>query len=331
MNESLFVLVIGGTDLAVIPGLTVAGADPEAVPLTAPADADLIRFGKCRCVDAVPVDPDGHPTPGIITRAAIDVAHFPVLILRAGAGEPWPPYVELANQVGGDPRKGPALPDAKIILEAAANSAVYCEGRKTVMIGESTPGGTTTALLVLRALGYTEMVSSAGPENPVNMKEEIWAAASKRAGVTVGSLAQDPVRALTEFGDSMQAGALGLAMALPPDVEVILAGGTQMLSVAAMMKHLGCKKLPLVASTKYVADDKSSAFGAMAKHIGVKVWDAPLDFSASPYTGLSDYEKGYVKEGVGCGGACLLAERMGHPISEVIERCNVLYKEWMGK
>jgi uncharacterized protein (TIGR00303 family) len=327
MNDKLFVLCTGGTELAVVPGLSAAGANPSLVPLTAPADADLIRFGRPRVVDAVPLDPQGHPTPGIITRAAIDVAGFPTLILRSGSGAPWKPYVELRDKPAADPRKTPALPDAKALMEAGALCAALCEGRKTVMIGESTPGGTTTALLVLRAIGYTQMVSSAGPQNPVSLKEEVCKTAFARAGVSVGSLKNDPLRAVSEFGDSMQAAVAGLAMALPPDTEVILAGGTQMLSVAALMRAFGCARKPLVATTKYVASDKSSAFSAMAEAIGVSTYVAPLDFSASPYPGLQDYEKGYVKEGVGAGGAVLMAERCGKTCADVIARTNELYAQ----
>jgi uncharacterized protein (TIGR00303 family) len=284
-----------------------------------------------RVVPAVPVDPQGHPTPGIITRAAVDVAQFPTLILRSGCGAPWPPFVEIADKPGADPRTGPALPDAKKILDTAALAAGLCEGRKTVMIGESTPGGTTTALLVLRALGYREMVSSAAPENPTQMKEQIWRESAARAGVDIGGLANDPLRALTEFGDSMQAAACGLAMALPDDVEVILAGGTQMLGVAALARHFGCKRKLLVATTRYVMEDKSSEFAALAAHIGVETWAAPLDFSASPFSGLADYEKGFVKEGVGAGGATLLAERAGVSAARVCERVNEIYKEWQAQ
>jgi NaMN:DMB phosphoribosyltransferase len=80
-----------------------------------------------------------------------------------------------------------------------------------------------------------------------------------------------------------------------------------------------------------VAEDRSSAFKAIAGAIGVETWLAPLDFSRSAYQGLRDYEKGYVKEGAGAGGSVLLAEEAGHSCAEVIAEVEALYKKWMDK
>jgi NaMN:DMB phosphoribosyltransferase len=193
------------------------------------------------------------------------------------------------------------------------------------MVAESVPGGTTTALLVLRALGYREMVSSAGPENPVNLKEAVWVEAARRLDIGIGGLADDPLRAISELGDPMQAAVTGFVAALPPETELVLAGGTQMLAVAALLKALGRRgvalgKLPLVATTKYVQCDRNADFSVLARSIGVETWAAPLDFSRSPHRGLAEYENGYVKEGVGAGGALYYAERLGVAAERVIER-----------
>ena len=333
----MFYLFIGSTALSKVPGVSAAGANPEITPYTAPADADLIRFGHSGISSGLPVDPQGHPSPAIITRAAVLEAGMPVTVVQAGSWiAPSPPYVETGALPAGDPRFGPALPDAKGIMESAAelahNAAVGTA--PFAMAAESVPGGTTTALLVLRALGYREMVSSAGPENPVNLKESIWNDAARRLGIRIGDLVDDPVRAITELGDPMQAAVAGFVTALPPETEVVLAGGTQMLAVAALLRALGerdggRRKFPLVATTKYVQRDRKAEFSTLARTIGVETWIAPLDFSRSPYPGLAEYEKGYVKEGVGAGGAVYYAERLGIAAERVIERTNALYREMM--
>jgi uncharacterized protein (TIGR00303 family) len=333
----MFYLFIGSTALSKVPGISAAGANPEITPYTAPADADLIRFGRSRVSPGLPVDPQGHPSPAIVTRAAVLEAGIPLTVVQAGSWiAPSPPYVETGALPAEDPRFGPALPDAKGILESAAefarNAAMDAEKLPFVMAAESVPGGTTTALLVLRALGYREMVSSAGPENPVDLKESIWNDAARRLGIRIGDLAEDPVRAITELGDPMQAAVAGFVTALPSETEVILAGGTQMLAVAALLRALdgqGGKKLPLVATTKYVQRDRKAEFSALARAIGVETWIAPLDFSRSPHRGLAEYEKGYVKEGVGAGGAVYYAERLGITAEQVTERTNALYGEMM--
>jgi uncharacterized protein (TIGR00303 family) len=331
----MFYLFIGSTALSKSPGVSSAGANPEVTPYTAPADADLIRFG--RMSSGLPVDPQGHPSPAIITRAAVLEAGIPLTVVQAGSWiAPSPPYVETGAVPAGDPRLGPAVPDARGIMDSAAELARnMAEGAPPfVMAAESVPGGTTTALLVLRALGYRGMVSSAGPENPVDLKTSIWNDAARRLGIRIGTLAEDPVRVIRELGDPMQAAVVGFAAALPPKTELVLAGGTQMLAVAALLRALPGRdryrrKLPLVATTKYVQEDRKADFSALARSIGVETWIAPLDFSGSPYRGLAEYEKGYVKEGVGAGGAVYYAERLGISAGRVIERTNALYGEMM--
>ena len=63
-----------------------------------------------------------------------------------------------------------------------------------LVIGESIPGGTTTALGVLSALGVKAegKVSSTLPENPHSLKAETVKAGLKAAGESFGSLAKDP-------------------------------------------------------------------------------------------------------------------------------------------
>ncbi|MDR0663602.1 MAG: TIGR00303 family protein [Spirochaetaceae bacterium] len=334
----MFYLFIGSTELSKVPGVSAAGANPEVTPYTAPVDADMIRFGRSRIFKGLPVDPHGHPTPAIITRAAVLEAGIPVTAVQAGSWmAPSPPYIETGASPAGDPRFGPAVPDAAGIMESGAELARNAGKPLFVMAAESVPGGTTTALLVLRALGYREMVSSAGPENPVNLKESVWAEAARRLGIRAGALADDPLRAITELGDPMQAAVAGFVEALPPETEVVLAGGTQMLAVAALLRALfqrrngTPKKLPLVATTNYVRRDRNADFSALALNIGVETWSAPLDFSRSPHPGLAGYEDGYVKEGAGAGGAVYYAERLGVQAGRVIERTNALYSEMMNE
>ncbi|MDL2264239.1 TIGR00303 family protein [Synergistaceae bacterium OttesenSCG-928-I11] len=326
----VFFLFIGGTEISKVKGLSAAGANPEIVPYTSPADADLIRFGRPRVTEHFPMDPDGHPTPAIITRAALVAANLPCCVVRAGSYiPPHPPYVELGAAFGRDPSKEPAVPDAENIFEAARTyAAFYCTHLKSATLAESVPGGTTTALLVLRALGHDGMVSSAGPVNPTSLKEEMWRAASARTGIGRGDWASRPMDAVRELGDPMQAAVAGFAAGLPRETEVVLAGGTQMLAVAAILRAVAPWVRPLVATTAYVGRDATSSFRELADTIGVKTYYAPLDFSGSAYKGLRDYEEGFVKEGAGAGGAVFCAERCGVPATEVVRRVEEIYAIW---
>lgn len=325
----MFFLFTGGTELAKIPGLSYAGTNPEVVPLTAPADADVIQYGFPKTIDRFPMDPEGHPTPAIITRAAILEAEIPYCVVKAGTYlPPSPPYVELGADFGKNPCREPAVPDAAGIFERAKCFAEStARHHRSLMLAETVPGGTTTALLALRAMGYDDMVSSAGPGNPTALKEKMWRLTSERIGIEMGDLSDDPIRIITEMGDPVQAAILGFISGLPEDCDITLAGGTQMLAVAAMLQRLDEKRKPLVATTIYVARDASSSFTKLADKLGVKTWIAPLDFSQSPYKGLSDYEKGYIKEGVGAGGAVLYAQTQGVPVERIVSRANALYSE----
>jgi NaMN:DMB phosphoribosyltransferase len=87
----------------------------------------------------------------------------------------------------------------------------------------------------------------------------------------------------------------------------------------------------LVATTTYVVRDKYAHFLDLAKQVQVEIYSAPLDFSQSPYSGLADYEKGYVKEGVGAGGAVWYAEQLGVSPDRVVRKTEQLYQAMIKK
>ena len=327
----MFMLFMGETKIAEIPGLSVAGANLEVLPYTAPADADLLFFERPKVIDAVPVDPFGHPTPAIVTKAAILEGKFPVSVVQTGASiAPVAPFYKLTDIPGGDSRKGAAVLNVEEINSKATQLAKeIAKENKRIVIGESIPGGTTTALLLLRALGYNGMVSSAGPVNPCSLKEEIWKEVSSRLGIEVGGLKGKGLAAAAEVGDPMQVGVASFVSALPDDVEVILAGGTQMSAVAALIRDMGITRKMMIATTKYVIQDETNCFEEYAKMANVDYYVAPIDLSGSKYTGLSDYEKGYVKEGVGMGGAVWYALQNGATMEKIVGRVEQLYEGFL--
>lgn len=324
----MFILFISETDLSREGGLSAAGANLEALPYTAPADADMLYYERPRVIDCIPIDPLGHPTPAIVTKAAIVEGGLPVMNIRAGTSiAPVAPFKDLGAPPGSDPRVGTAVPDFLNISEKAIEMAknLAASGVKRFVLAESVPGGTTTALLLLRSLGYNGTVSSAWPINPLPKKEEIWNAVASRLGIKVGGMKGKGLAAAAEVGDPMQISVASFVSALPDDVEVVLAGGTQMIGVAALLRDMKITRPLMVATTKYICQDKTSCFVEYADKIGVEWYSAPLDFSASKFPGLADYEKGYVKEGVGMGGAVWYALQKGAKIESITERTEKLY------
>ncbi len=324
----MFILIVGGTELATIPGISAAGSNPDAMAYTAPADAEVLWSGLPQIIDALPVDPAGHPTPALITRAAYLEARFPILIVRAGTFlPPTIPYVETSASPGKDPRQGKAVEEAFSLWEKGKRlGEELSKTQNYLVVAESLPGGTTSALCALRALGYNGMVSSAFPHNPISLKEKVWQEVSSFQGISYGSLRRAGLKALESCGDPMQAVAGGLVEGAHPQCQVVLAGGTQMLAVSAALRHQGYNRPLYVATTRYVVEDKSAHFKEIAQELGVEVYSAPLDFSHSSFPGLSDYERGFVKEGVGAGGAIWYAEKLGISVKTIISRTEELYR-----
>lgn len=104
-----------------------------------------------------------------------------------------------------------------------------------------------------------------------------------------------------------------------------------MLAVAGALRHMGCDRPITVATTCYVKNDKSCDFEKTAEDLSVTPWYAPLDFSSSKWPGLRDYEKGFVKEGAGAGGAVWYAESLGVSVEKIISGTESIYRAFMEK
>jgi uncharacterized protein (TIGR00303 family) len=313
-KKPLFLCVIGVTETAKIQGISAAGENPEITDYTPPADVELLHLGKCKCIPGVPVTPDGIPTPALITMSALKLADIPTLVVSAGLKvKPYVPFVDLGGKPGRDIRTGKALDNAEEVLNRAkiagenlAKTADY------LVIGESIPGGTTTALSVLLAMGIDAKgkVSSSMPLNPHELKIRTVEEGFKAAGVKFGDFADNPVKAVSTVGDPMQPALAGLVLGAADRVPVIMAGGTQMAAVLAVVKALNPDVLDNVAvgTTRWIIADKTADLkGLVAEIADVPLLAADLDFSRSRFDGLKAYEAGVVKEGVGCGGASMAA------------------------
>ena len=102
-----------------------------------------------------------------------------------------------------------------------------------------------------------------------------------------------------------------------------------MSAVAALIRDMGITRKMMIATTKYVIQDETNCFEKYAKMANVDYYVAPIDLSGSKYTGLSDYEKGYVKEGVGMGGAVWYALQNGATMEDIVNRVEELYEGFL--
>lgn len=313
-EKPLFLFVLSNTATAHIPKISAAGKSPEFTDYTPAGDAEIVETGNIISVPVLPITPPYNtPTPAIITRAALKLTGVPHMFVNAGLKfVPEIDFVDLMAKPGCDIRENVAVHDAKGIFERAQKLGRDLMDRTDhLVIGESIPGGTTTAMGVLNALGYDGNVSSSSCSNPLDLKNKIVKEGMDASGVEFGSLRDDPLHAITCLGDPMMVAVAGIVSGID-GIDVVLAGGTQMAAVFAVIKHLGIDTGNIsIATTKYVVDDASANFGELVDELDIPVYAADPGFGASHLPGLQRYEAGDVKEGVGAGGAMYLAQMHG--------------------
>jgi uncharacterized protein (TIGR00303 family) len=334
--------VLGHTDTCLLPGISSAGVSEELRPYTPAADAEVVLLGAPACLPRLPSNPLGAPGPAGITRAALRLAGLQASFVGAGL-RIWPatPVLRAGELPGGSIEQGgPAVTDARELFafgerlgaEAAA-AAPY------VVIGESVPGGTTTALAVLLALGYAGegRVSGSMPGNAHLLKSRVAHAALRLAGVAPFERLE-PLEAVRLVGDPMQALASGMALgALRSGRDVLLAGGSQMVAVAALLRALGgdtALERVAIGTTRWVVQDPAADVTGLAREIDPRLplLAINLDFSSSRHAGLHEYERFAVKEGVGAGGTCIAAlQASGESLPRLHAVIDDVYDELLGR
>jgi len=313
-KNPLFVCTIATTETAKIPGISAAGKHPELTDYTPPADVEMLLLGRCKCMSRVPMTPEGIPTPALITMSALRLAEIPSIVVSGGLRvKPHVPLVDLGGTPGRDIRTGKAVDNAEEVLERARTlGETLARTAEYVVVGESIPGGTTTALGILLAMGVDARgkVSSSMPRNPHELKIGVVEEGLKASGIEFGTLADNPIKAVSCVGDPMVPAFAGIVVGAADRVPVLMAGGTQMGAVLTVVKALKREALGNVAlgTTRWiVADPTADLKGIIAQIADVPIMAANLDFSRSRFEGLRAYEAGVVKEGVGAGGASIAA------------------------
>ncbi|MDR2623296.1 MAG: TIGR00303 family protein [Methanobrevibacter sp.] len=325
-KKPFFICTIATTATCKIPRISGAGANTELMIYTPAGDAEIMVHGKTLCCDVPKTVSDGIsvPTPAMITKGVIELTDVPFLIANAGSEiNPEVPYISINDEGGGDIRTGHAVidpekifEDAKIIAKEISKSCDY------LVIGESIPAGTTTALGVLTALGYDASfkVSGSSPENPHELKMDVVHEGISKSDIRIGDFS--PFDAVKTVGDPMIPAVAG--MVIGSEVPVILAGGTQMAAVCGFIRKLDSDfdfSNVCLGTTTYVARDETSDLVDLISQVGeITVNVVDPYFERSENEGLKNYLKGFVKEGVGAGGAILMALLLGYSIDDVREK-----------
>ena len=306
------VLAAGATETALVDGISAAGAAPELMAHTPAADAEILAHGEPTEAPVVPVSPTGCPTPAAVTRAVREVVGFDLAVVDAGLAEPTAaPTVEFGADPGADVREPVAVPEAERLLECAREYGRSLP-EDELLLGETIPGGTTTALGILTALGEPEDVSSSLPENPLERKRRVVERGLEESGLEPGDCEDAPLRAIRAVGDPVQAVVAGItAGALEDGTDVTLAGGTQMVAVAALLRQTGVDSPLEVATTSFVAGEQGEALPEACARLDCELTVTDPGFDGRDHVAMARYCAGEAKEGVAMGGALSLVPEGG--------------------
>ena len=212
--------------------------------------------------------------------------------------------------------------------------------QRPLVVAECVPGGTTTAQAVLTALGVevAHLISGSALHPPQQLKKDLVFRGLQRASLGAHPAAE---QILAAVGDPFQAFTAGVLVgAVSAGQPLLLGGGCQMLAVLALaMQALPARQREqlaaqvLIGTTGWLADEGAAAAQASPPSAGLwmpprATWLLPLSvlacgvrFHSSTHQPLRDYERGYVKEGVGAGALLLLAQLRGCSCADLVLDC----------
>ncbi|MCQ2070904.1 MAG: TIGR00303 family protein [archaeon] len=339
-KKGVFTCTVANTLTSTIPGISEAGDTPELTLFTPAADAELLVLGKVTCMKGIPINPGGIPTPATLTKAALELSKMPYFIINGGCKVvPNIPCIEVGGTYGEKVITGKAVSNVqkayeygKMLGEQMAQFYDY------IVVSESCAGGTTTALAVLLAMGTIKenLVSSSSPKNPKQLKMDTVMKGLEAAGIGIGDLADDPLKAIECVGDPMMPVNIGIAVGAGLKVPVIFGGGSQMapLMAAAIKLEPGIVGNIMQGTTRWLLSDPNSNMVKIMENISdrIPMVYINMDYSKSPYEGLQAYEWGFIKEGVGCGGssvAAVIGSAGEIDCDKILDRVHEIYRKIM--
>jgi uncharacterized protein (TIGR00303 family) len=327
-----FVLVLAGSDIIKTPGISAAGASPELLAYTPALDAEFVYHGFTKTLEKLPVSPSGIVSPALISKACLNILDAKIHIINLGAHiKPQCPHIEIYSNQSQCPSSAQAL-DPKLVMDLFERGKLFGSNFNNddeIIIAECVVGGTTTALGLLTALGYEcwNLVSSSIPTGNHSLKKHIIETGLKNLDPKMKNLvSNNPLLGIAAFGDAMQAFTAGLAISTSSNkLRTILAGGSQMIAIKALIDRITPTQNIAVAPSPWVVKDKSAQF---EKLHSVCTPDTPclvFDLNQKPSNPILDrelrqlskvacsreinfaeiclqYNQGHVKEGVGMGG-----------------------------
>jgi uncharacterized protein (TIGR00303 family) len=336
-GKGMVALAIAGSEVSDLPGLSAAGADGAARRMTPAIDAEAMVLGRPASCRSLPMSPEGVVSPVVAARAMlVGLLGCVVQVFDCGTfTAPKVPVVRVGNVPARSPDTGAALTYAQVeqlFDDGKRHGKWLASSCDYLVIAECVPGGTTTALGVLTALGFpaASLVSSSMPALDRHRRTRLIEEGLRKAALEPSVVQRAPLHAVAAVGDPMQAFACGVALGASLHIPVVLAGGTQMLAVYSLAAALewGIQLRNLcVVTTKWVAFDPTAGAGELSHLVGAPFAAACPDFNQSRHAGLRAYEQGNVKEGVGLGASLALAHLAGYDDAAIIRAVDRQYDQ----
>ncbi len=333
-KQADFLLAASVTRTCEIPGITQAGI-PGKIPLTPTLDAEFISTGKVFSLDDLAETATGIPTPGLLTRAVHTLAPFAsVQVLDLGLSVK-PQGCELHDfDIAPSPSITDEKPfDAKAVFEKGrAFGRTYQSEGEYVIVGESTPGGTTTAQAAITALHFDNdgLFASSFKEAPLAIKEETIAKALSKS---TGSMSI--YEKLGHTADNTVMFVAGFVLEASRRFEVVLGGGTQMAAALLIADRLATREtIPhdprhiSLWTTRWIAEDGASNIQDLLDQLNFSPKACYADFLYEDATipVLKKYDEGEAKEGVGAGAAIAYAYAHGITQKQITEQVEALMR-----
>ena len=338
INNFIFYLVIAGTETSQIEGISAAGINSKARRKTALADAEFLLFGPSKDHKYKLPFLNAGVTPALISYVCSKLICACPIVIPIGIKEkPYFSHLVVENSLAGPAKclsTGKSMNKERVLSLYKKGFEIGKSTKQSIFISESVPGGTTTAQAVMEAFGLNvnNLIGSSLINPPRALKTKVI-----KAGLANANLKNkfDSLDVISSVGDPFQAFSMGLLIgARLAKQSVVLSGGSQMLAVILLaLEFIDSKdkqefiEFVFIATTGWLVKDDS--LGDLLdlineKHnVNLLGLASSLNFKSSRYKELSDYEIGYVKEGVGAGGISILALLKGFSIEEIVSRCQI--------
>ena len=316
-KKATFMLSLSNTKTANIEGITQAGV-PGMIHLTPTLDSEFLCTGEVRSLENIAETPKGVPTPALITRGVHLLSPYGRIELLDLGLEVTPKlsYFKIHHfdiKPSDNIAKGANINAQELFEKGVKFGQSYQCQDEYIILGESVPSGTTTAMATALGLGYKvdNCFSSSFKKVPNGIREK-----TLKLALSNIKNKNDIFDVLSKVSDNMLIFNAGFILGLNNRIPLILAGGTQMASVLLVVNKvlqlmggsIGSSNLAL-CTTKWVAKDENSDIEALLNlpKFSINSYYVDFDFSLTQHPALKLYDEGEAKEGVGAGGALMYA------------------------